>query len=304
MSKDALLDGLIVTAQSGLFEVETAQGNVTAQLRGRLKESDEPTDLVALGDRVKVRLLEHNKAVIEDVLPRTRVLSRQAPWRDREQVIVANPDQVFFVMACADPPPNPRMLDRLLVAAEREHIPAVICANKLDLVDESDCRQAFDRYEPIGYPVMYTSAKLGRNIDQIRARLSDRISVFAGPSGVGKSSLLNAIQPGLGLRTGAIREATRKGKHTTVSLRLVRLDSGGYVADTPGVKAFALWDIEPEELDAYFPEIRDRVASCAFSDCSHLHEPGCAVLAAVEAGEIDVERYDSYRRMRTGEDQS
>jgi ribosome biogenesis GTPase len=149
---------------------------------------------------------------------------------------------------------------------------------------------------------VYTSAKLNQGMDQIRKRLKDHISVFAGPSGVGKTSLLNAIQPGLALRTGEIREGTRKGSHTTVSLKLVRLDSGGYIADTPGVKAFALWDIEPEELDAYFPEIRDRVAGCAFSDCSHLHEPGCAVLAGLEAGEIDPERYDSYRRMRLGED--
>jgi len=302
MSAQPLVDGLIVTAQSGLFEVETPQGLVTAQLRGRLKESRAPTDLAALGDRVKVRLLDHGKAVIEEVAPRTRVLSRQAPSQDREQIMVANPDQVFFVMACADPLPSPRMLDRLLVAAEREQIPSIICANKIDLVDEGVCRAVFDRYEPVGYPVLYTSAKSGQGIEEIRARLKDHISVFAGPSGVGKTSLLNAIQPGLALRTGAIREGTRKGKHTTVSLRLVRLESGGYIADTPGVKAFALWDIEPEELDAYFPEIRDRVADCAFSDCSHEHEPGCAVLAALGSGEIDAERYESYRRMRAGED--
>ncbi len=302
MTDESLIDGLVVTAQSGLFEVETAHGQVTAQLRGQLKELESSTDLIALGDRVKVRLLDHGKAVIEDVAERTRVLSRQMPSRDREQIMVANPDQVFFVMACADPPPNPRMLDRLLVAAEREGIPAMICANKVDLVDESDCRAVFDRYQPIGYPVLYTSAKRGHGLDLIRDRLKDRISVFAGPSGVGKTSLLNAIQPGLALRTGEVREATRTGKHTTVSLRLVRLELGGYIADTPGVKAFALWDIEPEELDAYFPEIRDRVADCAFSNCSHLHEPDCAVLAAVERGEIDLERYDSYRRMRLGED--
>ena len=195
-----------MTAQSGLFEVETAHGQVTAQLRGRLEELESSTDLIALGDRVKVRLLDHGKAVIEDVAERTRVLSRQMPSRDREQIMVANPDQVFFVMACADPPPNPRMLDRLLVAAEREGIPAMICANKVDLVDESDCRAVFDRYQPIGYPVLYTSAKRGHGLDLIRDRLKDRISVFAGPSGVGKTSLLNAIQPGLALRTGEVRE--------------------------------------------------------------------------------------------------
>jgi ribosome biogenesis GTPase len=302
MSEKPLVEGLIVAAQSGLFEVETAHGQVTAQLRGRLKEATAPTDLAALGDRVTVRLLDNGRGSIERVAPRKRVLSRQDPAADREQVIVANPDQVFFVMACADPPPNPRMLDRLLVAAEREHIPAAICANKLDLVDPPVCRRRFAAYDPVGYPVYFVSAKTGAGIDQLRANLHDRINVFAGPSGVGKSSLLNAIQPGLALKTGEIRTQTRKGRHTTVSLRLVRLASGGYVADTPGLKAFALWDIEPEELDAYFPEIRDRVAECEFNDCSHLHEPGCAVLDALREGKIDPERYDSYRRMRLGED--
>jgi ribosome biogenesis GTPase / thiamine phosphate phosphatase len=302
MSDGPLVDGLIVAAQSGWFEVETPQGLVTAQLRGRLKEARAPTDLAALGDRVTVRLLEQGRGSIERVGPRTSVLSRQDPAADREQVIVANPDQVFFVMACADPPPNPRMLDRLLVAAEREHIPASICANKLDLVDPVDRQQPLAVYERLGYPVFYVSARTGAGVDQLRARLAGRINVFAGPSGVGKTSLLNAIQPGLALRTGEVRARTRKGRHTTVELRLVRLESGGYVADTPGVKAFALWDIEPEELDAYFPEIRDRVAECEFSDCSHLHEPGCAVLKAVEDGGIDPERYDSYRRMRLGEE--
>lgn len=298
---DTLL-GLIVRAQSGLFDVETEQGIFVAQLRGKLKETRSISDLAALGDRVWIRRIDNEQAVIESVLPRTRVLSRQAPQAEREQVIVANPDQVFFVIACADPPPNPRMLDRLLVAAEREHIPALICANKIDLVEAEFIGDMFGVYERVGYPVIPTSAKDGRGIPELLDHLHDRINVFAGPSGVGKSSLLNAVQPGLGLRTGAVREATRKGMHTTVSLRLVRLAGGGYVADTPGVKAFALWDIEPEELDAYFPELRTLVPECDFSDCTHLHEPGCAVLEALRLGDISAERYDSYRRMRLGDE--
>ncbi|MGA9532577.1 MAG: ribosome small subunit-dependent GTPase A [Anaerolineales bacterium] len=299
---DKVYPGLIVHAQSGLFEVETEEGLLTAELRGRLKQERLDTDVAALGDRVQVRDLGDGRGAIEEIEPRRSVLSRRTPAGDREQVIVANPDQAVFVFACRDPELNPRMLDRLLVAAEREQIPSLICANKIDLAEGEGCRSQFAPYDSLGYPVHMVSAKTGEGIDQLRSALAGRISVFAGPSGVGKTSLLNAIQPGLALRTGEVRQQTRKGKHTTVSLKLVPLQEGGYVADTPGMKAFALWDIEPEELDAYFPEIRQRVADCSFSDCSHLHEPGCAVLAAVESGEISPDRYDSYCRMRLGED--
>jgi len=294
--------GLIVHAQSGFFEVETDIGRLTAELRGRLKQERLDTDVAALGDRVLVRDLGDGRGAIEEIEPRHSVLSRQAPVGEREQVIVANPDQAVFVFACQDPELNPRMLDRLLVAAEREEISSIICLNKMDLAVGDDCHQSMVPYRAIGYEVHFVSAETGAGIDDLHAALVGKISVFAGPSGVGKTSLLNAIQPGLALRTGVIRQATRKGKHTTVSLKLVPLADGGYIADTPGMKAFALWDIEPEELDAYFPEIGQRVADCDFSDCSHLHEPGCAVLAAVESGQISPGRYDSYRRMRLGED--
>lgn len=301
MSTDRQQRGLVVRAQSGLFEVETGGTVLTAQLRGRLKEERQETDLIALGDRVMVRDLGDGTAVIDAVEPRDRVLSRQAPEREREQVIVANPDQAVFVFACLDPPFKPRMLDRMLVAAEREHVPVRLCANKIDLDAEGQCRSAFELYADLQYPVHFTSAVTGEGVEDLRQAIRGRLSVFAGPSGVGKTTLLNAIQPGLGLRTGGVRAQTRKGKHTTVSLKLIPLDGGGYVADTPGVKAFALWDIEPDELDAYFPEIRSRVADCAFSDCTHLHEPNCAVLEALDGGEIAPQRYDSYRRMRLGE---
>lgn len=302
MANGELRHGLIVRAQSGFFEVETEVGTLTAQLRGRLKEERKDTDIAALGDWVTVRDLGDGSAVIEEVEERESVLSRRAPFGEKEQIIVANPDQAVFVFACRDPEPNPRMLDRLLVAAEREALPARICANKYDLSRNGDCEGSFSLYPDLGYPVHYTSAKTGQGVAGLKAQLRERISVFAGPSGVGKSSLLNAIQPDLALRTGDIRRQTRKGKHTTVSLKLVPLQGGGYVADTPGLKAFALWDIEPEELDAYFPEIRERVADCQFSDCTHLHEPGCAVLAALEAGEIHPDRYDSYLRLREGDE--
>lgn len=260
------------------------------------------SDAAALGDRVRIQILEDGTGAIEEIEERTRVLSRPAPGRpDIEQVLVANPDQAIFVFSCAEPDPNFRMLDRFLVVAEREEIPAVICANKIDLVVMRSAKAEFDLYPDLGYPVIYTSAIKGKGIRKLAHQLKGKISVLAGPSGVGKSSLLNAIQPGLGLHTKEVSDWSGKGKHTTVVPELIPLDMGGYVADTPGLKAFGIWDIEADELDAYFPEMRDRVADCAFSDCTHMHEPDCAITAAVERGEISPERYDSYLRIRQEE---
>ncbi|MBN1267027.1 MAG: ribosome small subunit-dependent GTPase A [Anaerolineales bacterium] len=300
---DTFLKGQIVRAQSGFFIVETIRGQVTATLRGRFLQGRQETDAVALGDRVLVEVFPDGSAVIEEIEDRTRVLSRKAPGRESEQVLVANLDQAVFMMACADPDPNFRMLDRFLVVAERENLPAVICANKLDLVVPRSAREEFGLYDNLGYRIVYTSAVSGRGVRELRRVLSNKLSVFAGPSGVGKSTLLNAVQPGLGLRTHLVREKTKKGHHTTVVPELFPLKNGGYVADTPGLKAFALWDIEPEELDAYFPEMRDLVADCDFSDCTHIHEPGCAVLEALDKGRIAPERYDSYCRIRLGEEE-
>jgi ribosome biogenesis GTPase len=193
------------------------------------------------------------------------------------------------------------MLDRFLVIAEKQGVPPIVVANKIDLVSEGHARETFAAYQPAGYTVLYTSAHTGAGVPELTNRLKGKISVLAGPSGAGKSSLLNAIQPGLGL---AVKEvgAVNKGQHTTVVRKLYPLGDGcSYVADTPGWKSLALWDTEPEEMDAYFPEIRPLVAQCKFSDCSHMHEPGCAVRAAVKTGNVHEGRYRSYVRMRAGE---
>jgi ribosome biogenesis GTPase len=302
MTEDHLLSGLVIRAQSGFFTVQTKSGSVVAQLRGRLTKERLETDVIALGDRVKVEILPDETAIIEEVEERKRVLSRQAPGREIEQVLVANLDQAIIVFSCADPDPNFRLLDRFLVMAEREEIPARIIANKIDLVQPRSARQEFGEYKRLSYPVHYTSAITGKGVSKLRRVLRGKLSVFAGPSGSGKSTLLNAIQPGLGLHTQEVSEATGKGVHTTVVPELLPLNGGGYVADTPGLKALALWDIEPEELDAYFVEIAPLVAECEFSDCTHIHEPGCAVIEAVKKGKISPERYDSYIRIRMGEE--
>jgi ribosome biogenesis GTPase len=297
------LKGLIIRTQSGFYTVQTDSGTLVCQLRGRLKKGPRLGDLVAVGDWVQVSPLPDGQGAIEAVEERQRMLVRLAPTPHGvyQQIIIANPDQAVLVFSCARPQPHLGMLDRFLVIAERQGIPVLIVANKTDLLTAVQAQALFERYAALGYPLVYASARRGEGVEELRQRLAGKLSVFAGPSGVGKSSLLNAIQPGLGIAVREVSQATEKGKHTTVVRQLFALQGGGYVADTPGLKALALWDIQAEELDGYFPELRTLVAECQFSDCTHLHEPGCAVLAAVEQGLVHPERYESYARMRLGQ---
>jgi len=261
-------------------------------------------DLVAVGDRVTIIPDEDGTGMIDAVHEREHAISRVRTGikRDYRQILLANPDQIVIVFACAQPEPHLRMLDRFLVIAEKQAIDALIVANKIDLVSREEAEAIFGVYEALGYPLLYTSAHTGQGVDDLRSRLQGKISALAGPSGVGKSSLLNRVQPELGLHVRTVSEATSKGRHTTHVRELFPLEFGGYVADTPGIRSLALWDTEPEELDAYFVEMRDRVSDCQFNDCTHSHEPGCAIRAAVEAGEISPERYQSYLRLRFGDD--
>ncbi len=293
----------MIRSQSGFFGVKTEEGYLVCKLRGRLKQGRREGDLAAIGDRVNVSRVADGKGLIESVEPRQSMISRMAPLPrgEYEQIIIANPDQIILIFACAQPEPRMRMLDRFLIISEEQIVPAVIVANKTDLVTEEQARQLFGHYSDIGYSLIYSSVPEKRGIDQLKNLLTGKISAFAGPSGAGKSSLLNAIQPGLGLSIQNVSQTTGKGKHTTVSSELFPIEGGGYVADTPGLKALALWDIEPEELDGYFPDIGPFVAQCKFSNCTHVHEPGCAVREAVESGIIHPQRYDSYLRLRFGE---
>ena len=297
--------GLIVRTQSGFYLVAAGDERWMCELRGRLKKGRRLGDVAAVGDWVQFTPIAPGKGVIEQVEPRLHQFSRLAPnpHGDYQQILIANPDQVLLVFSCAEPAPHLGMLDRYLVIAEKQQIPAVILANKADLLSPSQAEQLFGRYPGLGYPVLYTSARSGLGVEALRQRLSGKISLFTGPSGVGKSSLLNSIQPGLGLAARQVSQATSKGVHTTVVRELFALESGGYVADTPGLKALAFWDIKAEELDGYFPELRALVHQCQFSDCTHRHEPGCAVLKALESGQVHPERYHSYLRMRFGEDE-
>jgi ribosome biogenesis GTPase / thiamine phosphate phosphatase len=296
--------GLIVRSQSGFFSVQTENGTFTCHLRGRLKQGKAVGDIAAVGDRVRVTCVPDGTGSIEAVEARRSSLVRLDPRPQGvyQQVILANPDQAVFVFACAHPNPRLRMLDRFLVIAEKQGLPALIVANKIDLVGLEAAEKMFGFYPPIGYALIYTCAKTGQGVDELRGRLKGKVSALAGPSGVGKSSLLNAVQPGLGLAVREISASFNKGRHTTSVRQLFPLEGGGYVADTPGMRSLALWDTEPEELDGYFPELAPLVEQCQFNDCSHKSEPGCAVRAAVQAGRVHPQRYDSYLRLRAGEE--
>jgi len=276
-----------------------------SHLPGRLKQEWQSTSLVAVGDQVTISLNADGTGAIEKIAPRHAVLSRTRPsaearrlTSDQEQVLVANPDQLVFVFSIKTPSPSLRKLDRFLTVAEMNELPTIICINKIDLAKLDKTRKKFQLYADIGYRVIYTSAKNNIGVDELKACLHDKITVFAGSSGVGKSSLLNAIQPGLGLKVNQVSNATGKGLHTTRYAELIPLEVGGFVADTPGIRGLALFDLEPGELDAYFREIAPLVSDCQFSDCTHQHEPKCAVLAAVKDGRIAKQRYDSYLRLR------
>jgi ribosome biogenesis GTPase len=297
----------VLRARSGFYTVSLDDGDLLeCRLRGRVKQERGDSDLVVIGDRVEVASLPDGDGMIEAVEPRRSRFSRRQPgprgsWK--EDMIVANLDQVLVVFACADPMPHLRMVDRFLVVAEHNEVDAVVVANKVDLVGLAAAREIFSGYDAIGYPVHYASAREGVGIEELSDRLVGRVSVVSGPSGVGKSTLLNAIQPGLRIETGAVSAALHKGRHTTTSAELHRLSApgGGYVADTPGLRELGLWQVPAEELAWCFPEMRNHLGRCAFNDCRHLTEPRCAVLAAVAAGQISEARHDSYQRLLLNE---
>lgn len=303
------LEGLVVRAQSGFCVVETDQGLFTAVLKGRFKKDRRHDGLVALGDRVAITRLDLPEgesgqvdAIVVDILDRHSLIARRAPgpkgiWL--QDVVVANIDLLVCVMASADPPPNFRLLDRFLAVAAIDGIDALIVIGKVDLGITAAAALALAEYERIGYPVLRVSARTGEGLEALRERLAGRISAVVGPSGVGKSSLINALEPSHDQRVGAISDALGKGRHTTRVGELLALTGGGKVADTPGLREMGVWRMDPGELEWAFLEFRPFLNQCRYSDCSHDHEPGCAVRAAVEAGAVSAERHDSYMRMLT-----
>lgn len=306
---DETIRGVVVRAHGLWYEVRLLGGPregdiLIATMRGQLKRRRQRTDIVAVGDRVHVVELPDDEAAIVAVEPRSRALVRTARnTRDTEQVIVANPDQVMYVFAIADPEPHVRMLDRFIILAERQGLPVRIVINKADLDQPESGKsieKTFGMYRGL-YPLHIVSAETGLGIAELREALRGRTTVVAGPSGVGKSSLLNAINPENRREVSAVSTATGKGRHTTVGARLHEIDEQTFVADTPGMRALAMHAIPGEELDRYFVEMQPYLGQCFYQDCTHVHEPDCAVKAAVEAGDIGRERYESYVALRTAD---
>jgi ribosome biogenesis GTPase / thiamine phosphate phosphatase len=307
------VDGVVVRSTGSWYEVHLDDGSaLQARVRGRFRLEDrDVTNPVAVGDRVRVRLEADGTGLITELHDRRNKLSRRAAGRrsGREHVIVANVDWAWCVQASKLPAFTPGFVDRFLVMAEAYGVPAGVILNKADLILREDHAEAMAYwqalYESLGYPVLLTSTVDGTGLEELRARLAGRISVVAGPSGVGKSSLLNAVDPDLALRTADVSAKTRKGRHTTTVAELYRV-ADGYVVDTPGIREFGVRDMEPEELSGYFVEMREYLGECHFQPCTHDHEPGCAVKAAVEADEISPERYLSYlnilESLRAGSD--
>jgi ribosome biogenesis GTPase len=314
-----LVHGVVVSGTGGVWQIRTDDGaTIDASMRGRLKKSNSgkradgslrrdtvlaaaKTLKLTVGDDVQLeRESSADHWAIAEILPRRSQLARRTPGGGQgERVVAANVDQVVVMFAAAKPEPHPRMLDRFLVIAEGNDLPARIIINKIDLVGESAAHARFDPYERAGYPVHYTAVKSGTGLEAARAMLAGRRSVLTGPSGVGKSSLLNALFPGANLRVGAISESVNKGQHTTVGALMLPLPGteGGYVIDTPGLREVGMWALSAEQLDRCFPEIRAVRDQCRFADCSHIVEPDCAVRAAVRDGAITAERYDSYLKL-------
>ncbi len=295
----ALHEGIVVRTHGGHYYVQSDGQEVDCTIRGRLKKERAAADVVAIGDRVYWSETERGFGVIEEVEPRKAVLSRTPPPPRPAvaQVIVANPDQVLIVFAARNPPLNPLMADRYLVATEGAELPALLVINKADLIEDEEDLEIPRMYEEIGYRVLYTSVVTGEGLEALHDALRNKLSVLTGPSGVGKSSLLNALWPGLDLRVGEISEVHDRGRHTTAVARLLNPEPDTFVADTPGMRQFRFWDIDPEQLDYFFPEMRPFLGQCYFQPCTHMHEPGCAIQDAVAKGVIPEVRYESYRRM-------
>lgn len=316
----APLHGIVLSGTGGIWRVRRDDGTVVeASLRGRIKKANAgrradgslrrdtvataaETLKLAIGDHVVLESDEAGSWAMNEILPRRSRLARRAPGGGQgERVVAANVDQVVVVFAAANPEPHPRMLDRFLVIAEANDLAARIVINKVELVGGAEsARERWRDYERAGYTIHYTSVKRAEGLDALHAALAGVVSVLTGPSGVGKSSLLNGMFRGLDLRVGEISESVNKGRHTTVGGYLHPLPGGegGYVADTPGLREVGMWALSPTELDQCFPELRPHLDGCRFADCRHGVEPACAVRAAVASGEVSAARFESFMKLR------
>lgn len=286
---------MVLEREGGSYRVLVDGIERVAILRGKAKRADERA---VAGDRVRLdpSTLGEDVVAIDSVEPRSSIMERRVPDGRGTRPVAANVDQVVVVTAARDPDPILQLIDRLLVVAEANDLPASVVVNKIDLAAGDMIAR---HVATAGYPVMCTAAKRGDGLDQLRAHLVGKVSVLTGPSGAGKSSLLNALEPGLGLRVGEISKKVRRGTHTTVSAVMIPLALGGFVVDTPGFSEVGVWALHRDQLDRCFPEFADALGNCRFGDCTHRTEPGCAVRVLVDTGVIMAERYGSYLAIRS-----
>lgn len=298
---EVFMDGLVIRNTGSLYVVKTADGTeVNCKIKGRFRlKGIRTTNPVAVGDRVVITPNPDGTAYITDIHPRKNYIIRRASNLSKEaHIIAANLDQAFLIVTLAHPATSTTFIDRFLSTAEAYRVPATIIINKVDLLTDTDDRELLDAvtylYTTIGYRVIHTSVKSGEGIDELRKALANKITLLSGNSGVGKSSLINCIIPGMKLRTAEISEIHQTGMHTTTFSEMYPLPAGGYIIDTPGVKGFGTIDYDKYEVAHFFPEIFEASKECRYGNCTHTHEPECAVLQALDDNRIAASRYASY----------
>ena len=303
------MQGLIIKSTGSWYQVQTPNGQrYEARIKGKFRiKGITTTNPIAVGDQVEFEFEPgSDNAVITHLHPRKNYIIRKSINLSKQaQIIAANLDQAFLIVTLASPRTSLGFIDRFLVTAEAYDIPARLVFNKLDLFSDEGLEILADYqsvYQNIGYPCYSVSAKEGTNIEQLQELISNQITLFSGHSGVGKSSLINALLPELSIRTGEVSDWSDKGMHTTTFAEMHQLPDGGFIVDTPGIRELGVIDIEQGELSHFFPEMRERMNQCRFNNCRHINEPGCAIVAAAEAGEIELSRYESYLSIYHGND--
>ncbi|MBB5397140.1 ribosome small subunit-dependent GTPase A [Mucilaginibacter sp. AK015] len=302
------MQGLITKSTGSWYQVKSDKDTIECRIKGKFRiKGITTTNPLAVGDVVDFEMEpEQGTGVITNLHQRKNYIIRKAINLSKQaQIIAANLDRALLVVTLASPRTSLGFIDRFLVTAEAYDIPACLIFNKLDLFSDEGLKILDEYkaiYENIGYPCYSVSALEGTNIDAVQNLLKDKVTLFSGHSGVGKSSLINRLLPNLDLRTHMISEWSDKGMHTTTFAEMFELPQGGYIIDTPGIRELGVIDIEKEVLSHFFPEMRERLNQCRFNNCRHINEPGCAVLTALEAGEIAPSRYDSYLSIYHGND--